>query len=372
MNERIATPRDRSRMIVSGIRAALLTQGSATKVELSRMLGISFPTIGKFLAEMERDGELLPAGLDESSGGRRAQRYAYNPDHMLGLALFLEKNETNYMIFNCLGEAKAHGKTSSLLSEDVESLAVYIERIVAEHPNIRALSVGVPGAVNNGRIIFIPNYEAYHDLDLKSCLEGRLSIPVVVENDMNAAVLGFSDKKSDRVDPSLVYLYFGQNGPGSGILVNGDVVRGSTYFAGEVSFLPQYDDRNFYQALDRSRASTDGRPNEGQLIEGHPIEGHAIEGHLIEGHLIEGHLTEGQLDAVARLVASFAAILNPHAIIFCRDEADGTLLERIAERSAAYVPTEHLPRLTASDWRQDYLNGLQALGLQLMISGASV
>lgn len=342
MNERIATPRDRSRMIVSGIRAALLTQGSATKIELSRMLGISFPTIGKFLAEMESDGELLPAGLDESSGGRRAQRYAYNPEHMLGLALFLEKSESNYLIFNCLGEAKERGKTSSLLGEDVGSLTAYIESIVARHPTIRALSVGVPGSVNNGRIIFIPNYEAYHDLDLKSCLEERLSIPVVVENDMNAAVLGFSDKKNDRVNPSLVYLYFGQNGPGAGILVNGDIVRGSTYFAGEVSFLPQYDDRNFYQALDRMHTSADGR------------------------------LSEVQLDAVARLVASFTAMLNPHAIVFCNDEADGILLERIAERSAVYVPAAHLPRLTASDWRQDYLNGLQALGLHLMISGASV
>ncbi|SFB56589.1 Sugar kinase of the NBD/HSP70 family, may contain an N-terminal HTH domain [Cohnella sp. OV330] len=342
MKERIATPKDRSRLIYSGIRAALLTHGSMTKVELSRMLGISFPTISKFLSDMESEGELVTAGLDESSGGRRAQRYAYNPDHMLGLALFLEKNETHYSIFNCLGEAKEQGSTSSLLEGDAEKLAAYIAEILARQPRIRAVAVGIPGSVNNGRIIFIPCYEAYHDFDLQGYLETRFRIPVVIENDMNAAVLGFNEKKSEHVNPSIVYLYFGQNGPGAGILVNGDIVRGSTFFAGEVSFLPQYEDRNFTQALDRAHASPPGRMN------------------------------ERELDAVSRMVASCTAILNPHTIVFCRDEVSETLLDRIAERSAAYVPPAHLPRLTASDWRQDYLDGLRSLGLHRMISGASI
>ena len=40
---------------------------------------------------MKQDGEVTLAGLDDSSGGRRAKRYAYNPEYMLGLAIFLEK-----------------------------------------------------------------------------------------------------------------------------------------------------------------------------------------------------------------------------------------------------------------------------------------
>ncbi|WP_254639760.1 winged helix-turn-helix domain-containing protein, partial [Cohnella sp. GbtcB17] len=77
----------------------MLTHGRLTKVDLSRMLGISFPTVSKFLSDMEREGVLVAAGLDASSGGRRALRYAYYPDHMLGLALFLEKHVTHYSIF---------------------------------------------------------------------------------------------------------------------------------------------------------------------------------------------------------------------------------------------------------------------------------
>ncbi|MCS7464446.1 hypothetical protein N0M98_30570 [Paenibacillus doosanensis] len=80
-------------------------------------------------------------------------------------------------------------------------------------------------------------------------------------------------------------------------------------------------------------------------------------------------LTEDrQIDAVARLVAAFAAIVTPRAIVFCDDEADEALLAKIADRSTAYIPREHMPMLMMSNWRRDYLTGLQHLALNLMIT----
>jgi len=316
----------------------LLASRSATKVELSEKLGISFPTISKFITQMEKAGELLAVGLDESSGGRRAQRYAYNPDYKLGAALFLEKTETQYTIYNALGEVREKGSSTGILLDDIETLAQHVEALIERHPRISSLAFGVPGSVNEGRIIHIPRYEKFHNFDLKSYCEDRFSLPVVVENDMNAAVLGYYDKLDTRGNLSLIYLYFGQNGPGAGLLVNGHLVRGKTSFSGEVSFVPLYDDQNFQQAI------TDA-----------------------EGRLNVMHESVG-VDAVSRLVATFAAILNPNAVIFCRDEVSDDLLDAIAARSASYMAKEHLPKLTASDWKEDYLNGLKRLGLNLIIA----
>ncbi|QJD85564.1 ROK family transcriptional regulator [Cohnella herbarum] len=338
MNELPATPKEMKNVILSGIRAALLTLGSATKAELSRQLGISFPTTSKFLAQMEQEGELIQVGIDDSSGGRRAMRYAYNPEYMLGLAIFLEQSETNFAVFNSVGEVKEQGKTSSVLRDDIHSLTKLIEEIIVQYPKIGSLAIGVPGAVNHGRIIHIPDYEQFHLFDLKGTLEERFSIPVVVENDMNAAVLGYYDNMNNKDNPSLIYLYFGKNGPGAGILINGVVVRGSTFFSGEVSFVPLYDHLNFQQAL---------------------TEGTGVE---------KIKLREQGIDAVSRLIATCTAVINPHTIIFCHDEVNETILNGIAARSAAYIPAEHLPRLAMSDWEQDYLNGLRNLGLDLLIS----
>ena len=334
-----ANPKSMSRVILRGIRESLLELGSATKVELSDKLGISFPTISKFLTQLEKDGELISVGLDDSSGGRRAKRYTYNPEFTLGLAIFLERTETNYIVFNCLGEAKDVGKTSSLLVDvDLKLLTECIEGIMEKYPRISSIAIGVPGSVDNGRIIYIPSYEHLQNFDLKGFLENHFSVPVVLENDMNAAVLGFHNNRGIKDKQSLVYLYSGQNGPGAGIMVNGDVVRGSTFFSGEVSFVPQYDERNFGQALENRRELN-------KLL-------------ISEDY---------EIDAISRLVASFVAIINPHIIIFCKDEVENVILDKIKIASSNYIPTEHLPVLTTSDWKQDYLFGLQSLCLKLMI-----
>ncbi|WP_438350611.1 ROK family protein [Paenibacillus sp. FA6] len=343
MNELLTTPKEMKKVIVRSIRAALLELGSATKVELSHKLGISFPTITKFLTQMEKDGELIIVGLDDSSGGRRAKRYAYNPEYMLGLAIFLEKEETNYTVFNCFGEVKEQGNTSSFLMDDVQSLTKHIEHIMDRFPKIHSIAIGVPGSVNHGRIIYIPNYEQYHHFDMKGYFEDRLSIAVVVENDMNAAVLGYNDNRRNKDNVTLVYLYFGQNGPGAGIMINKEVVRGSTFFSGEVSFVPQYDDKNFLQALNSGSGTETANLHR-----------------------------EEEVDAVSRLVASFTAIINPHTVIFCNDEVNQTMINQIATNSATYIPKEHLPELVISDWKQDYLYGLQRLALDLMITGTRI
>jgi len=338
MTDLYTSPKEMKKAIVQRIRAALIMLGSATKAELSQRLGISFPTISKFLAQMESDGEIVYSGDDDSSGGRRAKRYSYDPEYRLGLGIFIEKTETKYTIFNCIGEIKEEGSMPSVLEPEFHLLADLIETLIEKYPRLRSIAIGVPGAVNNGRIIFIPPYPQLQGRDLQGMLESRFQIPVVVENDMNASVLGYASNMEIE-NESLVYLYFGQNGPGSGIMINGDVVRGSTSFSGEISFVPQYDNRSFRQAL--------------------------LQGERFRRTILSD---DDQIDSVARLVATFAAITNPRAVIFCDDEVDEALLARIAERSASYIPREHLPALLASDWRQDYLYGLQQLALNLMIA----
>lgn len=335
MTNELKTPKER---LIYRIRAGLIMLGSATKAELSQRLGISFPTISKFIAQMEKDGEIRYSGDDDSSGGRRARRYSYDTEYMLGLAVFVEKDETKYSIFNCVGDIIEQGTNPSVLQEDTELLASLIEDLIEKYPRLRSVAIGVPGAVDNGRIIYIPPYKQYQDYDLKEEFEARFQIPFVVENDMNASVLGYASN-FELENESLVYLYFGQYGPGSGIMINGDVVRGSTFFSGEISLVPQYDSHNFLQALQGDE------PHRRIVLSG-----------------------DNQIDAVARLIATLGAILNPRAVIFNDDEVDEELLARIAERSVAYIPQKHLPTLLMSNWRQDYLSGLQHLALNLMIT----
>ncbi|WP_310552155.1 ROK family transcriptional regulator [Paenibacillus glufosinatiresistens] len=329
--------------ILRGIRRELLHSGSSTRAELSRKLGLSFPTVGKFLARMEREGEIQPAGRDESGGGRPAVRYAYDPEYALCLSLFLERRETVYAVFDGQGVQKEAGRFPSVLEAGEEGLYRIIEPLLARFPRVRGIAVGVPGSVDQGRLIFIPGYDRFAGLDLRARCEERFGIATVIENDMNAAVLGYAHRENVPEPESLVYVYRGSNGPGAGILIGGQVVRGRSFFAGEIAFVPLGGDLNFGQALEEAQEDA------------------ALSGAGRAGREEEG------AEALSRLVAALTAILNPSRIIFHGEEASPGLLERIAEASARWVPVGHLPGLVRSDWENDYLTGLYRLGLELLL-----
>lgn len=340
-NQSAVSPRMLRASILHAIRTMLIQAESATQAELSAALEVSFPTISKFLAELVATGEVRLAGTDASSGGRRAKRYAYDPEFRLGLALYLEQTESRYRVFNSFGQTKQQGTLPGMLADDPERLCAELAHLLAAFSTIRSLSIGVPGAVNQGKIILIPDYPRYQDVDLQGLLETRFGLPTVVENDMNAAVYGYYKQQDNPQRSSVVYMYCGHNGPGSGIIINGQVVRGSTFFSGEVSYLPQYNDRNLFESLQRADGEQDGKLG-----------------------------SEQQIDALSRLVAAYATIVNPHVLVMNRDEVDAPILAAVEERSSHYVAPQHLPELVASDWQRDYLDGLQQLGLERMILAA--
>jgi len=325
------------------IRKGFIKLDNVTKVELSKKVGVSFPTVSKFLDQMESNGEIVLIGLDKSSGGRKAKRYRYNPDYMLGLAIFLEQRETQYTVFNCMGEIKKKGQVESVLNKDgLDQLTNYIQEILIENPTISSIAIGLPASVDNGNIFHIPKYDHLQNFNLKGYYEEYFSIPVTVENDMNAAVLGYKNNNNINEINSLVYLYLGQNGPGVGLLVNGLVLRGTTNFAGEVSFVPLYNKYNFQQAFEKGHRER-----------------------------TQYDLQEGEIDAISRLVVTFTATINPHTIIFSDQEFNQIILDQISDQSSNYVSQKHLPKLIMSNWKQDYLYGLQSLGIDLMMNETS-
>ena len=128
----------------------LLELGSGTKAELSDRLGISFPTVSKVLEQMAQEGEVTLLGLDESSGGRRANRYAFNPDYMLGLAVYYEKERSVYTIFNWNGDLVERQTEEGILQLGPEALASQLRSWIHRYPKIRSIAVGMPAAVRDG------------------------------------------------------------------------------------------------------------------------------------------------------------------------------------------------------------------------------
>jgi glucokinase len=123
---------------------------------------------------------------------------------------------------------------------DALAIEAAIQRLVTElrtrHP-IEAVGVGAAGYIDKRRaiVLFAPNL-AWRDLDLKADLEQALDLPVVVENDANAAAWGeFQFGAGHDVDDLLLVTV--GTGVGGGLVLDGSLYRGAFGVGAEIGHM---------------------------------------------------------------------------------------------------------------------------------------
>ncbi len=130
----------------------------------------------------------------------------------------------------------------------LDDMCAAVQQLIAdcgESGELAGVGLGSPGPLElpAGRLLQPPNLPGFEDLELKTELEKRLRVPVVVECDANAAALAEchagAGKKSGY--QSLCMLTLG-TGVGSGIILNGRVWHGFSGMGGEAGHVPVYHD----------------------------------------------------------------------------------------------------------------------------------
>jgi glucokinase len=142
---------------------------------------------------------------------------------------------------NCLGRAKVSTKAERGPEEVIERIARCVRDAVDEcdldMKQIKAVGIGAPGTVDAeaGRIIFAPNLR-WEGIPLKKSLEKQLAVPVHVENDCNAAILGIYEAELASKPRHVVGIFLG-TGIGGGIILDGKLFSGFTGTAGEIGHM---------------------------------------------------------------------------------------------------------------------------------------
>ncbi|MGM0574188.1 MAG: ROK family protein [Myxococcota bacterium] len=128
-----------------------------------------------------------------------------------------------------VGERKEADAVVDALAEVVAGLRE------AAGVEVRALGVAAAGVLDRRRGVIreSPNFPAWRDFDLGRRLGERTSLPVALENDANAAVLGEARAGAGRGVESLFGLTLG-TGVGGGIILDGRLWRGVRGMAGEL------------------------------------------------------------------------------------------------------------------------------------------
>jgi len=123
---------------------------------------------------------------------------------------------------------------------DVEAIEDAITSLVTElrsRHEIAAVGVGAAGYVDKARavVMFAPNI-AWRDVNLKGELEERLDLPVVVENDANAAAWGEFVYGAGHDIDDLLMVAVG-TGVGGGVVLDGELYRGAFGVGAEIGHM---------------------------------------------------------------------------------------------------------------------------------------
>ncbi len=107
-----------------------------------------------------------------------------------------------------------------------------------EPKDVEGMGFGFPGQIDfkNGIVRNAPNIPGWVDIPIKQIFEDEFHIPTRVDNDVRCAALGELNYGAGKGCENLICITVG-TGIGSGLIVNGKLVRGASNAAGEIGHI---------------------------------------------------------------------------------------------------------------------------------------
>lgn len=309
------------------IRSFMKKKIEASKSEVARETGLSFPTVTRIMDSLCTCGELLDTGQGSSTGGRCASVYSLNFKFSLCLLIQVEAKKGRWVIKDLAGDVVAQDDFyfEPGLLEQLDSLIQSLEKV---YPHLKAIVIGIAAMVKGGSVEETYSYTDIKGVDLPLHFKNLTDIPIQVHNDVNLITLGQWYQSKQKVKSS-VSIYFGENGIGSGMLLDGEVWCGANGFAGELDFLPFFENSLTYVKNNFKNLSV--------------------------------------VDYYAKLIQLYAVIFNPEQVILYSNPYISGKIDQIRQKCFQFLPQKVVPHIEVSNqYQSDYENGLYAKAEKMM------
>ncbi|MFW2488659.1 ROK family protein [Clostridium chromiireducens] len=223
------------------LRNAFKIKKIASKPQLAELTELSVVTINSLVNILVENGEVIEDIILPSNGGRPATAYRFNSEFSLALVIYMYEQRREDTIFVAVSDLygeiidKIVKKMFEIKKDSFDDL---IEKMLTKYPNIKVISFGMPGEEVEGRLL-ISDYKELKDQLFTTYIKEKFKLPVIFENDINAAVAGYCYSHGVTEKHCVIGIYFpSKYPPGAGIYINGGIYKGRNGLAGEIKYLP--------------------------------------------------------------------------------------------------------------------------------------
>lgn len=219
----------------------LYTRGPQSRIDISKLLGITPATVSDITNQLIQDGLIFELGedSDQNTAGRRKILLDIVDGHSyyLGVELFTHSlslcisNNKNTIISELIHEFKKDKPLST------EKIIDYINDFLEENKSIKISSIGfaIPGHYNKDNENIITNNPFWSRISLTK-LQDAFDLPVFFENNVNCMALSqrlFSDIKTD---PNFLYLHF-RKGIFCTYIYHSEIYARDNFYVGEIGHM---------------------------------------------------------------------------------------------------------------------------------------
>ena len=228
------------------ILSILRRQGPISRSDISQEMEMNVVSVSSHIDDFIKNKLAYEKNLDVSEGGRRPVLLDLNP--RAGYAIGVGLNLVNMV--GLLVDLKGNILTKTQIARPQVSVTEVSEcllEIVREIfrrskgyvENIKGIGVGIAGLINkkDGSIHWPQKMDHHYtyasvDIPLKGLMEKEFNLPTLIENDATSACFGEHWLDLAGGYKNVIYMF---SGVGCGIMINGEIYRGSLGYAGEIS-----------------------------------------------------------------------------------------------------------------------------------------
>lgn len=228
-------------MVLDRVRQA----GQIGRAEIARGSGLSTQAVSNIISDLLSDGLISEQGRKATTRGQPPVQYGLNPCGGYAVGIEIRPDAIFAAVLDLCGTPIASLRRA-LKARDLEGVtkavvdakAAVIEK--AGVPDAKVLGAGLvmPGPFGRTGLSGTGSeFSIFHDASPSAWFTKALGVPVVVENDANAAAVAERVAGVAGELDTFAFLYFG-NGLGLGLMQSGRLVTGAFGNAGEIGHIP--------------------------------------------------------------------------------------------------------------------------------------
>ncbi len=229
------TARNINRRIVLDL---IRTRQPVSRADLARLSGLQRSTISVITDQLVGENWVTEGAFGHLPRGRKPRFLHLNVERTGIIGINVRPTKTTIALADINARFTAQESFSTAKNSDdfIEDLIEHTSTLIKTHPQVffEGIGVSVPGRVDleSKRLVFAPNL-GWRDVDFKTPLENATNLPVEIENAANACALAeiwFEQRGEGIRDLVAVTI---SEGIGTGIIANGQLMRGANGVAGE-------------------------------------------------------------------------------------------------------------------------------------------